>query len=70
MRSRYRIREAEGTYFVTSTIVEWLPIFTTAACCDILVNSLLHCREHKSLRIHAWSSWKTISTLSSPVPTL
>jgi REP element-mobilizing transposase RayT len=54
MRSRYAIREPNGTYFVTSTIVEWLPVFTTAACCDIVVRSLLHCREHKGLQIHAW----------------
>ncbi len=54
MRSRYAIRESHLTYFITSTIVEWLPVFTTSACCDILVNSLLHCREHKALQIHAW----------------
>jgi len=54
MRSRYAIHEAHAAYFVTSTIVEWLPVFTSAACCDILVRSLLHCREHKGLRIHAW----------------
>ena len=54
MRTRYRMHEPQGTYFVTSTIVEWLPVFTTAACCDILANSLIHCREHKQLHIHAW----------------
>jgi len=54
MRSRYKMQNPEGTYFVTATIVEWLPVFTTAACCDILVDSLLHCREHKGLKIHAW----------------
>jgi REP element-mobilizing transposase RayT len=54
MRSRYAIRDAHSTYFVTSTIVEWLPVFTSAACCDILVRSLLHCREHKALQIYAW----------------
>jgi hypothetical protein len=51
MRSRYAIREPYGTYFVTSTIVEWLPVFTTAACCEILVKSLLHCREHKGHQV-------------------
>src|SRR5437879_2777641 len=29
MRSRYKAREANGRYFVTSTIVGWLPVFTT-----------------------------------------
>jgi REP element-mobilizing transposase RayT len=54
MRSRYRIHNPEGTYFITSTIVQWLPVFTTAACCDILIQSLLHCRQHKGLKIYAW----------------
>jgi REP element-mobilizing transposase RayT len=54
MRSRYGFRNPEGTFFVTSSIVEWLPVFTTAACCNILVNSLLHCRANKGLKIYAW----------------
>jgi putative transposase len=54
MRSRYRIHEPDRAHFVTSTIVEWLPVFTTAACCDILVRSFDHCRNQKGLRIHAW----------------
>ncbi len=40
MRSRYNVREPERAHFITSTIVDWLPIFQTAACCDILVGSL------------------------------
>jgi putative transposase len=54
MRSRYRIHEEHKAHFITGTIVEWLPIFTTGAFCEILVQSLLHCREHKGLLIHAW----------------
>jgi putative transposase len=54
MRSRYLIYHPDRAHFVTSTIVEWLPIFTSPACCDILVNSLRHCREHKMLKIYAW----------------
>ena len=54
MRSRYRIHEPRATYFITSTIVEWLPVFTTSSCCDILVDSLKHSREHRQLQIHAW----------------
>jgi REP element-mobilizing transposase RayT len=54
MRSRYRMHEADTTYFVTSTIVEWLPVFTTTACCDILVDALLHSRKHRQLQIYAW----------------
>ncbi len=54
MRSRYRIHEPQAAHFVTSTIVAWLPVFTTAARCDLLIQSWLHCREHKGLRIHGW----------------
>ena len=53
MRSRYQAREANRAYFITSTIVEWLPVFTTAACCDLLVSSLEYCRQH-ALKIYAW----------------
>jgi len=54
MRSRYRINEPEAAHFITATVVEWLPVFTTATCCDILVRSLEYCRANKQLRIHAW----------------
>ncbi|MGB8352625.1 MAG: transposase [Chthoniobacteraceae bacterium] len=39
---------------MTATIVEWLPVFTTGAYCDILVRSLEYCRAHKGLKIYAW----------------
>ncbi len=54
MRSRYLVHDSTLSHFVTTTIVEWLPVFTTAATCDILVESLKFCREHKSLKIYAW----------------
>ena len=54
MRSRYRIHEPHAGHFITSTIVEWLPVFTTAGCCDVLIRSQEYCRKKKGLRIHAW----------------
>jgi putative transposase len=54
MRSRYRIHNDDCAHFITSTIVEWLPVFTTAPCCDILVRSFVFCRKEKDMRIHAW----------------
>jgi REP element-mobilizing transposase RayT len=54
MRSRYRINDETTSHFITSTIVEWLPVFTTAACCDIVIRSLEYCRQHKQLHIRAW----------------
>jgi putative transposase len=54
MRSRYRVHHPDRAHFVTCTIVEWLSVFTSSACCDIVVHSLIHCREHKHLKIYAW----------------
>ncbi len=54
MRSRYRVHESQGTYFVTCTVVAWLPVFTAAPRCDILVEALEYCRAHKGLKINAW----------------
>jgi putative transposase len=54
MRSRYRINDPSQPYFITATVVNWLPVFTNLACCDIIVRALTFCREHKGLRIYAW----------------
>jgi REP element-mobilizing transposase RayT len=54
VRSRYRINNESAAHFITSTIVEWLPVFTTAACCDILVRSFEYCSQQKGLRVYAW----------------
>lgn len=54
MRSRYRVHNLDQAHFVTSTVVAWLPVFTTAARCDLLVQSLEYCRTHKALKIYAW----------------
>jgi putative transposase len=54
MRTRYQVNTVGSAHFVTSTIVNWLPIFTTAARCDILANALAYCQSHKGLQIHAW----------------
>ena len=39
---------------MTSAIVEWLPVFTTAPYCDILIDSLEYCRRQKALEIYGW----------------
>jgi REP element-mobilizing transposase RayT len=54
MRSRYRVRETHAPHFITSTVVAWLPIFTAAARCDILVESIEFCRKRKGLQVFAW----------------
>jgi REP element-mobilizing transposase RayT len=54
MRSRYRVHESHAVYFITSTVVAWLPVFTSVLRCDILIKSLEYCRAHKGLKIYAW----------------
>ena len=54
MRSRYTIKNPDGTYFITCTVVQWLPIFTRKPYFDILLDSLQYCRQHKGLKIYAY----------------
>jgi REP element-mobilizing transposase RayT len=54
MRSRYKVVESEGIYFLTSTIVHWIPVFTSRDACDIVIDSLAYCRKAKGLRIYAY----------------
>jgi REP element-mobilizing transposase RayT len=54
MRSRYTIREPGGLYFITCTVVQWIPLFTRKPYFDILIDSLRFCRQHKGLKIYAY----------------
>ena len=54
MRSTYKIYAQEGIYFVTSTTVEWIAIFTRKKYFEIIIQSLTFCRKNKGLRIYAF----------------
>ena len=54
MRSDYKIHDPEGMYFITSTVIEWIPIFTTRPYFDILVSSIQYCQAHYGLAVFAW----------------
>ncbi|MCK4357751.1 MAG: transposase [Candidatus Cloacimonetes bacterium] len=53
MRSSYKFSEY-GTelYFLTFTIVEWIPVFIRQKYCDIIVNNLQFYRKEQGLKIH------------------
>ena len=51
---RYRIDPAVGVYFVTFTVVDWLPVFIDETACKIITTSLNYCHARKALRIHAY----------------
>lgn len=41
-------------YFTTSTVIDWIDIFTRASYRHIIVDSLAYCQHAKGLRIYAW----------------
>lgn len=51
---RYRIHEDVSVYFVTFSVVEWLPVFTSGSTCRIIADSLNYCHEQKGLRVNAF----------------
>ena len=52
MRSSYKIIDNDGIYFVSSTIIEWIPVFTHEKYFKILTDSLNFCRTEKDLKIY------------------
>ena len=50
----YRFVGDHACYFVTFTIVEWIPVFTSATTCQIIADSLNFCHHHKALRTNAF----------------
>lgn len=41
-------------YFVTTTVVDWVDVFTRPAYSHIVVDSLQYCQEKKHLVVYAW----------------
>lgn len=52
--TRYRIEQDHALYFVTFSIVEWLPVLTSQESCQIVSESLDFCHERKHLRVNAY----------------
>src|SRR5262245_46883203 len=48
---RYRIGDDAALYFVTFSVVDWLPIFVSEEPCRIIADSLRFCHEQKCLRV-------------------
>ena len=54
MRSSYKIVDNQYPYFITSTIIEWIPIFTNSKYCNILINALRFYQKNKNLKIFSF----------------
>ena len=52
--SAYAIKEKDGIYFLTSTIVGWVDVFTRQQYRDIILDSFNYCRKNKNLNVHAY----------------
>jgi len=53
-RSRYKIYENNQPYFLTCTIVQWLPLFARPAIVQIVLDSLDFLQREKRLRLYAY----------------
>ena len=51
MKSSYKVVDLSGIYFVSSTIIEWIPIFTSEKYFRIIINSLNFCKTEKDLKL-------------------
>ncbi len=50
----YKFIDGIYIYFVTFTVVDWLPIFTRPEPIEIVNNSLQFCHANRQLRIHSY----------------
>ena len=48
------IRLTKELYFTTSTVIDWMDVFTRPTYKHIVIDSLRYCQENKGLEIYAW----------------
>lgn len=47
-RSRYKINDTSYPYFVTCTILHWIPIFTRPETVEIIIDSLKYLQQEET----------------------
>jgi REP-associated tyrosine transposase len=52
--SEKRKANTDSAYFLTFTVVGWMDVFTRQHYCDIILESLEFCRQHKQLEVFAY----------------
>ena len=72
MRSRYKAYNSgnENIYFLTSTIVQWIPVFVHKDHFDILIKSLEFCRKQKVMKLYAYVIMENHIHLMASAPDL
>jgi REP element-mobilizing transposase RayT len=73
MSEKYKFRDPEGIYFVTTTAVGWVDLFTRKELKQVIIDSLRYCQKEKGLIIHAWCLMPShlhmiVSTRLVPLP--
>ena len=53
-RSRYRIIDNSAPYFLTATVVNWIPLFGATAVAQILLDSLRFLQSNNRLTLYAY----------------
>jgi len=51
---RYRIHADAALYYLTYSVMEWLPVFVSQGRCQIVTESLSFCHRDKQLRVKAY----------------
>ncbi len=54
MRTRYKIIEEGNIFFMTNTIIEWIPVFINTEYFIAIIDSLKYCQENKDLELYAY----------------
>ena len=54
MSSKYKVRDQEATYFITTTIIDWVDVLIRPVYKHILIDSLDFYQKSKGLTIHAY----------------
>ena len=53
-RTRYRIYETEYPYFITNSIVNGYPVFSTPLAADVILESLSFLQNHRKVKLFAY----------------
>ncbi len=54
MGFKYRVYDQLGLYFITTTVVGWIDVFTRKELAAVIIESLKYCQKEKGLIIYAW----------------
>ena len=54
MRTRYKIYNDDTLHFITSTIVDWIPIFTNKKYYNILIDTIKYYQSNSKLEVIAY----------------